>query len=125
MKTKLIVLLLLAILPFIASSQVTLTPIQADNLVRLINDYESIKERHTIVIGRLTEAEEIIWKYGDMINECDNIRKSCEEKLSNNYEQLQEMDEQNQKLQKKIKRNRIISSISTGVLMIITYICIQ
>ena len=121
MKRKLIVLLLWVILPFIASSQTTLTPIQADNLVRLINDYESLKERHLIVIGRLTEAEEIIWKYGDMINECDKIRESCEERV--NY--LSKVKEENEELTTKLKRNRIITAVSVGITVIITYICLN
>ena len=121
MKRNLIVLLLWVILPFIASSQTTLTPTQADNLVRLINNYESLKERHLIVIGRLTEAEEIIWKYGDMINECDRLRESCEERL--NY--LNKVKEENEELTTKLKRNRIISAVSVGITVIITYICIN
>ena len=121
MKKNLIALLLLAIVPFIASSQVILTPTQADNLVRLINDYESLKERHLIVIGRLTEAEEIIWKYGDMINECDRLRESCEERL--NY--LNKVKEENEDLNIKLKRNRIISAVSVGITVIITYICLN
>ena len=121
MKRNLIVLFLLAIVPFTASSQTILTPTQSDNLVRLINDYESLKERHLIVIGRLTEAEEIIWKYGDMINECDRLRESCEERL--NY--LNKVKEENEDLNIKLKRNRIISAVSVGITVIITYICIN
>ena len=121
MKKNLIVLFLLAIVPLTALSQTTLTPTQADNLVRLINNYESLKERHLIVIGRLTEAEEIIWKYGDMLNECDRLRDSCEERV--NY--LNKAKEENEELTTKLKRNRIISAVSVGITVIITYICIN
>ena len=121
MKKNLIVLLLWGIVPLTASSQVILTPTQSDNLVRLINNYESLKERHLIVIGRLTEAEEIIWKYGDMINECDRLRESCEERL--NY--LNKVKEENEDLNIKLKRNRIISAVSVGITVIITYICLN
>ena len=110
MKRKAIVLFLWVIVPFTASSQVTLTPIQADNLVRLINDYEGLKERHTIVIGRLTEAEEIIWKYGDMINECDRLKVNAEEKAI-------ELEEENKKIK---KRNKFFNALSFGVGVIIT-----
>jgi hypothetical protein len=108
MKTNLIVLLLLVIVPFTASSQVTLTPTQTDNLVRLINDYESLQERHAIVIGRLTEAEEIIWKYGDLVNECERLKQQCELEL--NYNLIK-----NTELKKKLFRNRVISVVSVGV----------
>lgn len=118
MKTNLIVLLLWVIVPLTASSQVILTPTQADNLVRLINDHESLQERHAIVIGRLTEAEEIIWKYGDMINECDRIRVNEQEKAII-------LKEENEELNTKLKRNRIITAVSVGVTVIITYICIN
>ena len=101
-----------------ASSQAILTPTQADNLVRLINNYESLKERHLIVIGRLTEAEEIIWKYGDMLNECDRLRVYAQEKAI-------KLEEENEDLTTKLKRNRIISAVSVGVAVIITYICIS
>ena len=121
MKRNLIVLFLLAIVPFTALSQTTLTATQADNLVRLINNYESLKERHLIVIGRLAEAEEIIWKYGDMINECDRLRESCEERV--NY--LNKVKEENEELTTKLKRNRIITAVSVGITVIITYICLQ
>ena len=104
-------------MPFTASSQTTLTPIQADNLVRIINDYEGLKERHTIVIGRLTEAEEIIWKYGEMINECDRIRINAQDKAI-------VLEEENEELSTKLKRNRIITAVSVGITVIITYICI-
>jgi hypothetical protein len=110
MKRKAIVLFLLAIVPFIASSQTTLTTIQADNLVRLINDYEGLKERHTIVIGRLTEAEEIIWKYGDMINECDRIRINAQEKAI-------KLEEDNEEIK---KRNKFFNVLSFGIGVIIT-----
>ena len=118
MKRKAIVLFLLGIAPFIASSQTTLTPTQTDNLVRLINDYEGLKERHLIVIGRLTEAEEIIWKYGDMLNECDRLRINAQEKAI-------KLEEDNEELTTKLKRNRIISAVSVGITVIITYICID
>ena len=121
MKKNLIVLLLWVIVPLASSSQTILTPTQADNLVRLINEYEGLKERHLIVIGRLTEAEEIIWKYGDMINECDRLRESCEERL--NY--LNKVKEENEELTTKLKRNRIITAVSVGITVIITYICIN
>ena len=118
MKKNLIALLLWAIVPLTASSQTILTPTQADNLVRLINDYESLKERHLIVIGRLTEAEEIIWKYGDMINECDRLRESCEERL--NY--LNKVKEENEELTTKLKRNRIITAVSVGVAILVVIV---
>ena len=118
MKKNLIVLLLWVIVPLTASSQAILTPTQADNLVRLINDYESLKERH---LKRLTEAEEIIWKYGDMLNECDRLRESCEERL--NY--LNKVKDENEELTTKLKRNRIITAVSVGITVIITYICIN
>lgn len=110
MKRNLIVLFLWVIVPSVASSQTILTPIQSDNLVRLINDYESLKERHAIVIGRLTEAEEIIWKYGDMINECDRLRVNAED-------QSNELVQENSRIK---KRTKLISVISFGIGVILT-----
>lgn len=118
MKIKAIVLLALAIVPLTASSQVTLTPIQADNLIRLINDHESIKERHTIVIGRLTEAEEIIWKYGQMVNECDRLRENVEQQLDHCIIELNEVEEKTRKQTKLLKTSIIINAFFGAIISI-------
>lgn len=118
MKTKLIALLALAIVPLTASSQVTLTPTQADNLVRLINDYESIKERHTIVIGRLNEAEEIIWKYGAMVNECDKLRENVEQQLDHCIIELNEVEEKERRRSKMLKTSIIINAFLGAIITI-------
>jgi len=115
---KAIALLILAIAPLTASSQLTLTATQADNLVRLINDYESIKERHAIVIGRLTEAEEIIWKYGDMINECDRLKANVEQHLDSCIIELNEVEEKKRKQTKMLKTSLIINAFLGTIITI-------
>lgn len=91
-------------------SQVTLTPTQSESLVRLIKEFESLKERHAIVIGMNEECERIVWKYGDMINECDRLRESCEERVKEQVIRISELVEENEDLNGKLWRTRLIGA---------------
>ena len=95
-----------------------MTATQANSLVRLINDYESIKERHAIVVGRLTEAEEIIWKYGDMINQCDNLRLQCEERLEQNQKKIYDLEQKNKRKTKLLRTSIVVNGVFLSIITI-------